>query len=114
MKTYNLNILGSKWKMKVIPRDSDPMFQQVDGYTDRSIKTIFIPDDAFGEVDDLRDYDAYLKEVKRHEIIHAFLYESGLAQSMYHPSFGHDEAEIDYFALQFPKMLSVFEQAEAI
>ena len=114
MKTYNLNILGSKWKMKVIPRESDPMFESVDGDTDRSIKTIYIPEDTFGEIDDLKDYDSYLKEVKRHEIIHAFLYESGLAQNMYHSAYGHDECEIDWFAMQIPKMLSVFEQAEAI
>ena len=100
--------------MKIIPRESDPMFQQVDGYTDRSVKTIYIPDSAFGEIDDLKDYASYLKEVKRHEIIHAFLYESGLAQSMYHTSYGHDEAEIDWVALQFPKMLEVFEKADAI
>ena len=90
------------------------MFETVDGYTDRSIKTIFIPDSTFGEVDDLRDYDSYLKEVKRHEIIHAFLYESGLAQSMCHPAWGHSEQDIDFYALQFPKMLEVFEKAEAI
>lgn len=114
MKTYNLNILGSRWKMKILSRIDDPMFESVDGYTDRSTKTIYIPDDSFGEIDDLKNYDAYLKEVKRHEIIHAFLYESGLAQNMYHSTYGHDECEIDWFAMQFPKMLKVFEKAEAI
>lgn len=114
MKTYNLNILGARWKMKIIPRESDPMFQQVDGYTDRSVKTIYIPDSAFGEIDDLRDYGAYLKEVKRHEIIHAFLYESGLAQNMYHSSFGHCEQSIDWYAMQFPKLIEAFKKAEAI
>lgn len=114
MKTYNLNILGSKWKMKVIPRCYDPMFDTVDGYADRSTKTMYVAEDCTGDIDDLKRWDEYQKVVKRHEIIHAFLYESGLAQDMYHPAMGHCEQDIDYFAIQFPKMIEVFNKAEAL
>ena len=72
MKTYTLSILGSKWKLKVLPRETDPMFTTVDGYTDRSIRTMFVAGDSTHEMDDLNDYAEYTKVVKRHEIIHAF------------------------------------------
>ena len=114
MKVYNLDILGSKWQLKVIPRESDPMFESVDGYTDRSTKTMFVADGTFNDVDDLQNFEAYMKEVKRHEIVHSFLYESGLAQNMYHAPYGHDEMCIDWFAIQIPKMLKAFEKAEAL
>lgn len=114
MKTYNLNILGSKWKLKVVPRHLDPMFATVDGYTDRSTRTMYVADDGTNTMDDLKDWTAYQKVVKRHEIIHAYMFESGLAQDMYHPSYGHCEQDIDFFAIQFPKMLGVFEKAEAL
>ena len=114
MKTYTLNILGSKWKLKVIPRACDPMFATVDGYTDRSIRTMFVAEDSTNAMDDLNDWAEYQKVVKRHEIIHAFLFESGLAQDMYHPAYGHDEAGIDWCSIQFPKMLEVFKKVDAL
>lgn len=115
MKTsYNISILGSKWKLKVVPREYDPMFATVDGYTDRSVKTMYVADGSTNNVDDLRDWAEYQKVVKRHEIIHAFLFESGLAQDMYHPAYGHCEQDIDFFAIQFPKMYEVFEKVDAI
>ena len=114
MKTYTLNILGSKWKLKVIPRAYDPMFATVDGYTDRSIRTMFVAEDSANAMDDLNDWAEYQKVVKRHEIIHAFMFESGLAQDMYHPAYGHCEQDIDFFAIQIPKMLEAFKKVDAV
>ena len=114
MKTYNLNILGSKWKLKEVSRDSDPMFGTVDGYTDRSGKVMFVAEDSTFEPGAFMNWPEYLKSVKRHEIIHAFMLESGLAQETYHPAYGADEQAIDFFAIQFPKMLEVFQKADAI
>ena len=114
MRTYNLNILGTKWKLKEVPRDLDPMFGTVDGYADRSIRTMFVAENDTHTTDSVKDWDEYLKVVKRHEIIHAFFFESGLAQDMYHPAYGHCEQDIDWMAIQFPKMLEVFEAADAI
>lgn len=114
MQTYILNILGSKWKLKIVPRSYDPMMAECDGFTDRSTKTMYVAEKSVGEICDLRDWEAYQKVVKRHEIIHAFMYESGLAQSWEHTSYSHDETTVDWFAIQFPKIQKVFEQAEAI
>ena len=116
MQTYTLNILGSKWKLKVVPKNYDPMFVECDGFTDRSTKTMYVYDGSSEctEVDALRNFDDYLKVVKRHEILHAFMYESGLAQCWEHPRYGHSEEDLDWMAIQFPKMLEVFKKAEAI
>lgn len=114
MRTYNLNILGSKWKLKIVPRSYDPMLVDCDGFTDRSIRTMFVAGSSLGEVNDLRNWEDYQKSVMRHEIIHAFLYESGLAQSWEHTSYNHDETTVDWFAIQFPKIIEVFEKADAL
>ena len=113
-KEYLLNILGSEWKLKVCKVEEEPKLQEADGLTDRSSKTMIVRDDQEGVEYPLDDYPAYQKEVKRHEIIHAFLYESGLGNELTHPSFGHDELSISWFAIQFPKIYEVFVKADAI
>jgi uncharacterized membrane protein len=51
------------------------------------------------------------KVTLRHEIIHAFLAESGLwGSSASIGAWAMNEEMIDWFALQLPKMLKVFEQ----
>ena len=50
----------------------------------------------------------FKKQIIRHEIIHAFLHESGLEKHKY------DEDLINYIAIQFPKMLKVFKDAKGI
>lgn len=49
-----------------------------------------------------------MKEVIRHELTHAFFCESGLSDYMC------DEQLVDWIAIQFPKMLKVFEEAECL
>lgn len=114
MKVYNLNILGTKWKLKEVSRDTDPMFGTVDGFTDRSSRTMLVASESVCEPGAFMNWPEYLKSVKRHEIIHAFMIESGLAQEMYHPPYGTDEQAVDFFAIQFPKMIEVFQKAEAL
>lgn len=56
------------------------------------------------------------KEVLRHEIIHAFLYESGL-HSNSNADCGQwalNEEMIDWFAIQFPKLSKTFYEVEKI
>lgn len=46
--------------------------------------------------------------VLRHEIIHAYFFESGLLD------YGTNEQLVDWIVLQFPKMLETFKRIEAI
>lgn len=57
-----------------------------------------------------------LKKDLRHEIIHAFLFESGLSSNT-NCCFGawaEYEEMVDRIAIQFPKILKVFEEAGCI
>lgn len=52
----------------------------------------------------------------RHEIVHAFLNESGLQWNSFTPdsAWAKNEEMVDWVAIQFPKLLKAFEQADAL
>ena len=53
-----------------------------------------------------------IRHVMRHEIIHAFIHESGLISQSHSPVYGwgNDEEIIDWFAAQIPKMYPIFKK----
>ena len=60
--------------------------------------------------------EAKQREIIRHELVHAFLNESGLRYNSL-PTDGawaKNEEMVDWFAIQFPKMLKAFQQADAL
>ena len=62
--------------------------------------------------DSKRDLAAYQRKVIRHEIIHAFLYESGLAEnSLSASAWGKNEEMVDWMAVQSPKIFRAFREA---
>lgn len=105
-----VNILGTEYTIEERTVEEDSYLNNCDGYCDKSTKEIVVakqkPDN------DLNDYEWYRKKVMRHEIVHAFLYESGLDVSFEHANrYGHEETMVDWIAVQFPKMQKVFEKA---
>ena len=52
----------------------------------------------------------YQKNCVRHEIIHAFMEESGLSGNFEHKSIGIEETTVDWFAIQSPKIFKVFQE----
>lgn len=107
-----VNILGTDYTIKECEKGEDGLLRDIDGYCDKTIKVIVItkktPDS------DLGDWEVYRKKILRHEIIHAFLFESGLHENFEHHTWGHDETMIDWVANQYPKMLEVFKQVGCI
>lgn len=104
-----VNVLGTKYTIKESNKLADSNLENNDGYCDHSTKTIVI--DTFKTFPgSLEDMEAYKKQVIRHELIHAFLYESGLDAC----SWAKDEDIVDWIAIQFPKMLQSFGQCNAI
>lgn len=86
--------------------------EDIDGETDYTSHQIRIRTD---NINKLGDFDVLMKKQLRHEIIHAFMAESGLQANFEHyRQFGHDETTVDWFAIQFPKMLEVFKQVGAL
>ena len=67
------------------------------------------------DIEKVGDFEKIMKKQLRHEIIHAFLAESGLQANYEHyRQFGHDETLVDWFAIQFPKMIKAFESVNAL
>lgn len=104
-----IGVLGSEWTIEYRGEKSDHLLKDRDGYTDPSANLIVIanrrPDD------DIIDFDKIQRRALRHEIIHAFLFESGLGFNFEHREIGHEETIIDWIALQFPKLQKAFEEA---
>lgn len=105
MKYKKINILGTEYKISEKNRIDDEILNDADGYCDKTTKEIIVCKNMDGG---LKDMDWYKKKVLRHEIIHAFLYESGLQENFMHPNYGHDETYLDWFATQSPKIFKVY------
>lgn len=103
-----LNILGTEYTLCIASEQEDSNLKNMDGYCDKTTKKIVVSqkqDDC-----DLGDFEVYQRKCIRHEIIHAFLFESGLHENFKHRD-GHDETYVDWFAAQFPKIAAVFKEA---
>ena len=103
-----VNVLGTTYTIKRSDKIADSYLENCDGYCDHSTKNIVI--DTFknyeGQADALGNLDDYEKKVIRHELVHAFLFESGLNGC----SWAKDEEIVDWIACQFPKMKKIFEE----
>lgn len=112
---YKTSILGTEYSVySSVPPDCDPLLDQCGGYFDKTVKRIVVsgPDDD----SELADFEAYRKTNLRHELIHAFFYESGLDGNS-HWNNGedeHPEQTVEWMAIQFPKILKVFEETKAL
>ena len=107
--TTKVNILGTEYT--VIVEKENKHFGVADGYCDENKKEIHI------QLQDGKDYEVadikhYLKTVVRHEIIHAFLFESGHHGNslVYEHSWEGNEEMIDWWAIQFHKIEKVFKE----
>lgn len=107
-----IDILGSEWTIERRDADKDQMLDTRDGYTDPSVNLIVLANKR--KEDDVLNFPEIQKRVLRHEIIHAFLFESGLGPNFEHSNCGHEETMIDWIAWQFPKILKIFEEVECL
>lgn len=103
-----VDVLGTKYTITESNRIEDNNLENNDGYCDFSTKQIVI--DTFQDSPgSLANLGEYRKQVIRHELVHAFLYESGLDAS----SWGKNEEIVDWIAIQFLKMAEAFEKVDA-
>lgn len=107
-----INILGTEYIVLLQSVEENEKLKECDGYCDKTSKTIAVATKSANcDLDDFLDYQ---KKVIRHEIIHAFLFESGLHENWKHDAWGHDETYVDWIATQFPKLLEAFKEADAL
>lgn len=102
-----VNILGTTWKIDT--SDNDPVLEGADGYCDHTLKRCVIKN-ITPTTNSVGDLEEYTKRVTRHEIIHAFLFESGLGTD----SWAGNEEIVDWIARQFPKLVETFSELDIL
>lgn len=112
MKT--INILGTEYRIEYHDKEKDPLLEKCFGYMDETDGLIVVsnkPDDC-----EILNVENMQKKILRHEIIHCFLFESGLGRNTYalDGAWAENEEMVDWIAIQFPKILKVYEQLEIL
>lgn len=107
-----IHILGSVWTIKEQSENDNPMLKNCDGYCDWTTREIVVEREMTGT---LGDMERYIKKVLRHEIIHAFLFESGLAEASGSiEPWAKNEEMVDWIARQGPKICEAWKEAGAL
>ncbi len=105
-----VNVLGTEYEIIKADEKSHPLFEQVNGWCDTSVKKIYIATKEHEE-GDKENLQEVISKTTRHELIHAFIYESGIDVEV---DWASNEPLIDFFAIQIPKMVKAFNKANAI
>ena len=106
-----VDVLGIPYSVNITPEADDPKLESMDGYTDPSIKRIVIsdvhrrPDDP----ENVQDQDWFQRTIIRHELIHAFVVESGCQDALW-----HSEDMVRWLAYMFPRLVDAFKEAKAM
>lgn len=107
----SVNILGTEYKILIIEENDYRYGKEADGWCDTQAKEILLFNYK-QSMDSVRDLVAYQKKVLRHEIVHAFLYESGLHScSAECANWAQNEEMVDWVAIQAPKLHKAFKEA---
>ena len=107
-----INILGSMWSIVERTEAEDTRLEGCDGYADWSKRLIVIEREMQGNLEDM---EAYIRKVKRHEIVHAFLEESGLSEcSACAEAWAENEEMVDWIARIGPKIYNAWVEAGAL
>ena len=102
-----VKILGTEYEIVMDAEEKDyPILKDADGYADFTIKKIVVKK-LIQDGESYEDLELWQRKTLRHEIIHAFLYESGLWQNSF-KDWARNEEMTDWIALQFEKILGVF------
>lgn len=108
-RTVKVNILGAEWKIIFESADKSPRYEKFNGWCDMSVRECHVGIRQPNEYTQ-KDMDSFCKMIARHEIIHAFIYESGILTSsdVYDGKWAKEESMIDWIAVQSPKIFEVF------
>lgn len=105
-----IDVLGVGYVLEERNERTDPKLIGKDGYCDHTTKECIVDEMTNEDNNTLKKLSQYKKSVQRHEIIHAFLHESGLDCCCGWAT----EEMVDWLAIQFPKLLDVFENADCL
>ena len=120
MNDAKINILGTEYTVTVKKYNEDKTFNlsEANGYCSYTDHEIVLCDMATfpdWEHETGRACENQMKTTLRHEIVHAFLGESGLsANSNESDAWARNEEMVDWFALQGPKIYKAWQEAGAV
>ena len=123
MKTKEIKILDNNYKIIFVEsKEESEQFCHLDDTCDgitlsnqriilvRAYENDPIPYSEFEDGAICLDYS--IKRILRHEILHVFLNESGLRACVnpFYQAWSRNEEMIDWFAIQIPKIVKVYEE----
>ena len=116
-----VSILGTEYTITRKKYEDDPVFKDrsIDGYCDGNTKEIALCELATypgWENEGENSIKAAEKQTLRHEIVHAFLDESGLNDSAfsYSEAWPKNEEMVDWIAWQGPKIYAAWQSVDAL
>lgn len=115
--TMKIDILGTEYRIEThkVSEDSYMEKKGLAGYCEEENKLIVVADMSekkyFVGMDE-KAQEIYRKKTLRHEIMHAFLNESGLSDSSnrFDGAWAKNEEMVDWLAIQAPKIFSTFKK----
>lgn len=103
-----ISVLGTEYRLLKGSVEAYPNLKEANAYTDLYSKKIIL-DEKFGTKEDgfkSSNPESAKRKLYRHEVIHAFISESGFG---YNLSEDDEESLVNWIAEQFPKMKTVFD-----
>ena len=100
-----VDVLGTTYSIIKHDKNNPIKIGDCDGYCDYSVKEIHI-----AEMEDYEwgNVEAHANRVMRHELVHAYLYESGLSAE----TWANNEEIVDWMAIQIPKINEKYKELE--
>lgn len=106
-----INILGAEYTVTLATEQAEPRLEGCDGFCDETAKEIVVENYKRNLPGSKGKLELQEQKNLRHEIIHAFLFESGLAENS---DWAQNEEMVDWFAIQGPKIVKSWEEAGAL
>lgn len=106
-----VDILGTKYSVSFIAEEKEPRLKDCDGFCDETTKEIVVENYKRVESGNKGKLELQEKKNLRHEIVHAFLFESGLAENS---EWAYNEEMVDWIAKQGPKIIKAWQEAGAL
>lgn len=107
-----VSILGTNYKIELrkLSEDSIMRKRHITGYCNQCAQLIVVADVYSEPIEEIIDPDNWLKKILRHEIVHAFLNESGLAGNadISDSPWAKNEEMVDWIAIQGPKLYKIW------
>lgn len=106
-----IHILGTEYTVTLATEQAEPRLEGCDGFCDETTKEIVVENYKRGQANSKGNLELQEQKNIRHEIVHAFLFESGLAENS---DWAQNEEMVDWVAKQGPKLLKAWQEAGAL